>query len=446
MSVCLLVQLPSQPSVWPDSPTLESCPQSVTHSWRRSARRHHEAYPDSRRLVLRSRVPRPQSAARDLWRSPRPAGHLGPAKKTAVCSGCGTRYRTFYDHTTRRVRDTDAAGWRLYLAYEQRRVSCTHCRGVKVERLDWLAQNPRYTQRFAQQVGTLCRDMSNKAVAQLLHLHEHTVKDLDTQYMRRWLAKTPQPAPQVIGVDELSIKKGHTYRIVVSDLERGRPIWVGGQGRTAADLDRFFLALGPQKTARIRLAVMDMWKAFRNSVQAHAPQAQILFDKFHILRHLADAMDQVRRAEYKRVATKDRAFIKGQRYTLLSHRANLTLAGRRSLRKLLRANKRLATAYLLKEEFGQLWAYRRKGWARQFFTRWQEQLKWQRLRPFEKFAALIERHWNGIAAYCTPRNKVKLGFVEGLNNKIRVIQRRAYGYRDEEYLRLKILTAFLPRK
>ena len=96
---------------------------------------------------------------------------------------------------------------------------------------------------------------------------------------------------------------------------------------------------------------MDMWKAFRNSVQTHAPQAQILFDKFHILRHLAAAMDQVRRAEYTRVATKDRAFIKGQRYTLLSHRANLTLAGRRSLRKLLRAN-----AYLLTEEFGQLWA------------------------------------------------------------------------------------------
>lgn len=254
-----------------------------------------------------------QPTARDGWRSPRPARHPGPAKKTAVCSGCGTRHRTFYDRTTRRVRDTDAAGWRLYLSFEQRRVACSRCQGVKVERLDWLAQNPRYTQRFAQQVGTLCRDMSNKAVAQLLPLHEHTVKDLDGQYMRAWLATTPQPAPEVIGVDELSIKKGHTSRIVVSDLERGRPIGVGGQGRTEADLDRFFTDLGPKKTARIRLAVMDRWKAFRHSVQAHAPQAQILFDKFHVLRHLSDAMDPVRRAEYKRGAAKDRAFIKGQR-------------------------------------------------------------------------------------------------------------------------------------
>jgi len=172
-------------------------------------------------------------------------------------------------------------------------------------------------------------------------------------------------------------------------------------------------------------------QAFRNSVQAHAPQAQALFDKFDILRHLAEAMDQVRRAESKRGAAKDRA--------------HLTLAGRLSLRKLLRANTRVATASLLKEEFGQLWAYRREGVARQFFTRWHEQLTWQRFRPVEKFAALIERHGAGIAADCHPRNKVTLGFVEGLNSKIRVIQRRAYGYRDEDYLRLKILTAFLLR-
>lgn len=148
-----------------------------------------------------------------------------------------------------------------------------------------------------------------------------------------------------------------------------------------------------------------MWKAFRNSVQIHAPQAQLLFDKFHILRHLADAMDQVRRAEYKRVAAKDRAFIKGHRYTLLSYRTTLTWASRRSLRKLLRANKRLATTYLLKEEFGQRWSYRRDGWARQFFIRWREQLKWQRLKPFEQFATLIEKHWNGIVVYCHPRTR-----------------------------------------
>jgi len=115
------------------------------------------------------------------------------------------------------------------------------------------------------------------------------------------------------------------------------------------------------------------------------------------------------------------------------------------LKTLLAANKRINTAYLLKENFGQLWDYNSEAWARKFFENWRASLKWQRLKSYEKFAEMIDEHWSGIAAYCTPENKVALGFVEGLNNKIRVIQRRAYGLRDEEYLRLKILTCTLPR-
>lgn len=312
-----------------------------------------------------------------------------------------------------------------------------------MERLDWLAANPRYTHRLAGQVGRLCQEMTNKAVAAALHLHEHTVKELDKQYMRQELAGHPAPGPRVIGVDELSIRRGHTYRIIVSDVERGRVIWVGGEGRREADLDLFFTELGEKKASRIEAAVIDMWKPFRLSLNKHASQAKIIYDKFHVLGHLSRAMDEVRRQEYKRVSAKDRVFIKGQRYTLLSHRENLSREGKESLKKLLRANRRLQTAYLLKEEFSQLWEYRNEAWARKFFERWKEQLKWQRLKPFEKFAAMIERHWEGIISYCNPAHKVKLGFVEGVNNKVRVIQRRAYGYRDEEYLKLKILTAFL---
>jgi transposase len=152
----------------------------------------------------------------------------------------------------------------------------------------------------------------------------------------------------------------------------------------------------------------------------------------------------VRKSEYRRLADRDRRYIKGQKYTLLSRWESLTLDGRRALKALLAANKRLNTAYLLKESFGQLWSYEREGWARRFFENWRSSLKWQRLGPYEKFAAMIDRHWDGIAPYCRPENKVSLGFVEGLNNKIRVIQRRGYGLPDENYLRLKILTCMLP--
>lgn len=325
-------------------------------------------------------------------------------------------------------------------------MDCTICGKVKQERLDWLADNPFYTKRFAFFVGRRCRAQTITDVAQETHLNWKTVKELEKQYMREQLRRVGTPAAEVIGIDELSIRKGHSYRIVVSDLLRRRPIWFGGKDRSEASMDEFFQWLGPQKGRKIRLAVMDMWKAFRNSTlkAGHAPQASILFDKFHVMSHLGEALDQVRKSEYARLSGKDRRFIKGQKYTLLSRRANLTTTGRRSLKTLLKVNKRLNTAYILKETFGQLWHYQREVWARRFFDNWRDALKWQRIRPYEKFTAMIERHWDGIAAFCRPENKVALGFVEGLNNKIRVIQRRAYGLRDEEYLRLKILTCMLP--
>lgn len=318
---------------------------------------------------------------------------------------------------------------------------------MKTEQIEWLSANPLYTQRFAFFVGRQCRETPVKEVAEELRLNWHTVKELDKQYMNEQLVRAGDPVPKVIGIDEIAIAKGHQYRIVVSDLERGRPIWFGGKDRSEESLDQFYAWLGPVKCGKIRLVVMDMWKAFRNSThrKGNAPQSTILYDKFHILKHLGEALDKVRKQEYARLSGKDRRFIKGQKYTLLSHWANLTMKGRNSLGLLFNANKRLNTAYLLKESFDQLWTYQSPGWARRAFENWREGLRWQRLKPFQKFAQMIENHWDGIEAYCHEENRVPLGFVEGLNNKIRVIQRRAYGYRDEDYLRLKILTSMLPK-
>jgi transposase len=336
---------------------------------------------------------------------------------------------------------------RVYLAFFIRRVWCWRCCGVKTERLDWIADNPFYSKRFAYFVGRRCRDSTIKAVAEELHLDWHTVKELDKQYMTEQLRRVGAPSPRAIGIDEISIGQGHSYRIVVSDLIRGRPIWFGGKDRSEASMDAFYAWLGPDKARKIRVAVMDMWKAFRNSTlkEGHAPQAKIVYDKFHVLRHLQDALDAVRKSEYARLTGPGRRFIKGQKYALLSRWKNLSLKGRQGLKLLFHANKRLHTAYLLKESFEQLWTYRTPGGARRFFENWRDALKWQRLKPYEKFAALIEKHWDGIVTYCDPDNKVALGFVEGINNKIRKIQSHAYGLRDEDYLRLKILTCTLPR-
>ena len=332
----------------------------------------------------------------------------------------------------------------MYLALNVRRVHCKSCGAVKRERLEFISDNPFYSKRFAYWVGRRCREMTVKAVADECHLDWHTVKELDKQYMAEQVRRAGQAKPQRIGIDEVSIRKRHTYRIVVSDLDKHRPIWFGGVDRSQASMDMFYAFLGKKQARKLKLAVMDMWKPFRHSTEHHAPQAAIVFDKFHVLRHLSEALDTVRKQEYGRLKGKDRTFIKGQKYALLSNAENVTGDAKTNLKKLLRANKRLNTAYLLKESFTQLWDYRNDTWARKFFENWRAQLKWQRLEPYEKFAAMIDKHWNGIAAYCPPDNKVALGYVEGLNNKIRVLQRRAYGLRDEEYLKLKILTCALP--
>jgi transposase len=344
----------------------------------------------------------------------------------------------------RRARDLDCGSRSVFVEFEFRRVNCPRC-GVKRERLDWLATNPRYTRRFVVAVGRRCRTATLKDVAHEMDLHWSTVKDVDKLYRSEQLIKAGPSEPEAIGIDEISIGPGHTYRIVVSDLLRKRAIWFGGTDRSEASMDLFFQSIPLEKRQKIRLVVMDMWKAFRNSTTRWIPQARIVFDKFHILRHLGEALDKVRKNEYYRLQGEDRRFIKGQKYTLLTNRDNLSQEGRASLALLFKANRRLNKAYLLKEQFGQLWDYQQPIEARDFFVRWKSALRWQRLAPFRKFAAMIDHHWAGIVSYCQVENKVPLGFVEGFNNKIRTLQRRAYGFQDEDYLCLKILTCMLPK-
>jgi transposase len=352
-------------------------------------------------------------------------------------------HRSFYDRKVRRVRDLPSGASRIFLEMEIRRVECKSCQMVKQEKFNFLADIPFYTRRFGYYVGRRCATSTIQAVALELRLDWHAVKELEKQYMREKLRRAGKLNPKVIGIDEISIRKGHTYRIVVSDLEKRRAIWFGGIDRSEESMERFYKELGPTRCARIRLAVMDMWKAFENVTQDYT-DADILFDHFHVKAKLNEALDKVRKSEYHRVAGDGRRFIKGQKYTLLSNRENLSLDGKRSLKALLAANKRLNTAYVLKESFDRLWGFSYEGSARKFFDNWKDSLKWQRLPQFEKFARMVDAHWEGIAAAFKPENKVPLGFVEGLNNKIRVIQRRAYGLRDEEYLRLKVLTCMLP--
>src|ERR1035441_2452732 len=210
---------------------------------------------------------------------------LGRRQKKTACGICGRWHRSFYDQKPRLVRDLSCGEHRIYLELFVRRVGCRSCGKVKSERLTWLADNPFYTKRFAWLVGRRCRAATIKDVARDLGLHWETVKELEKQYMREQLRRAGRPAPKVIGIDEISIGRGHNYRIVVSDLLRRRPIWFGGKDNSEESLELFFQEWGEKKTRGIYLAVMDMWKPFRNATLKHVPEASILFDKFHVVSH-----------------------------------------------------------------------------------------------------------------------------------------------------------------
>lgn len=362
-----------------------------------------------------------------------------------ICPECGEP-RPRYDAIERRWRHLDTCQYQTILIATVPRIKCDE-HGVKQVRVPWSEERSRFTALFEALVIDWLQATENiAAVAKGMRLSWEEVAGIRSRAVARGMKRRGRAAlPASVGVDETSITRGHEYITVVNALSEARVLDVIDE-RKEESLSTFWSQYSSEELAHVETVAMDMWPPYIASTRKHLSIAdeKIVFDKFHIMKHLGEALDEVRKSEYGRLKGRDRTYIKGQKYTLLSHRENLTLKGRQALDKLLAANKRLHIAYLLKESFGQLWDYEKEGWARKFFENWKASLKWQRLGPYEKFARMIENHWEGIAAYCKPENKVPLGFVEGLNNKIRVLQRRAYGLRDEEYLRLKILTCMLP--
>src|SRR5690349_18379657 len=230
----------------------------------------------------------------------------------------------WYDRKQRHVRDLSCGDTRIFLELEVRRIDCRYCGKVKRERLDFLADNPLYTKRFAYYVGRRCRSATIKDVAAELKLDWHTVKALDQQYMEAQLKRAGTPGPGVIGIDEIAIRKGHTYRIVVSDLVRGRPIWFGGKDRSEASMGEFYAWLGEKE--RAHSACGDGHVEAVSAGDGGAGAAGRDFVR-QVPRDAAsgEALDHVRKSEYGRLAGRDRRYIKGQKYTLLSRKENLTL-------------------------------------------------------------------------------------------------------------------------
>ncbi|NJK31477.1 MAG: ISL3 family transposase [Deltaproteobacteria bacterium] len=238
-----------------------------------------------------------------------------------------------------------------------------------------------------------------------------------------------------MGVDEIYLGKKIKFVTVVSNLETGEPIWFGNERRKQT-LDEFFRSqLSSAQRNRITVACMDMWEPFRQSVNEWAKRCAIVYDKFHIMQHANQAVDEVRRAEFFRKGKTSRELVKGKRWLLLSRWVNLSSNKKQMLNELFRVNRKMMKAYLLKESLDRLWTYTYEGAMLRYLQTWIDQLRWQRLAPFQKLAKMLLDHLEGILNYC--RVKPPLGVVEAVNGNIKMLVRRGRGYKNLTYLLLK---------
>jgi len=351
-----------------------------------------------------------------------------------ICSGCGRKLENAHDVREREVRDLPCMEFRTTVVIEVYRVCCPGC-GIKTEKVPQLPSKAPFSKRFEDAVGEACESAAARQVARRFGMPASTVRAIDLRYLERWAAARRKPALTLMGVDEIHLGKRQKFITVVSNLESGEPVWFGRE-RKKETLDEFFQTeLSAGQRMRISAACVDMWEPFRLSIEQWAPRCRIVYDKFHIMQHANQAIDEVRRAEFFRKGGQWRGLVKGKRWLLLTRWVNLSSGKRQELNSLFALNRKLFKAYVLKESLDRLWNYRYEGAMLNYLQRWMSQLRWQRLRPFEKLADMLLNHLEGILNYC--RTKVPLGMVEAINGNIKSLLRRGRGYKNLRYLLLK---------
>lgn len=334
----------------------------------------------------------------------------------------------------RAVRDLPWGAYTTTVFVELYRVRCPDC-GPKMEKVEPVPGKAPFSKRFEDAVGLACESAAARRVAKQFGLAESTVRAIDLRYLERWNKARRMPALKQMGVDELFLGKRQKFWTVVSNLETGEPVWMGAE-RKQETLDGFFRTeLSRGQRSRIEAVCVDMWAAFANSVRKWAPNSVIVYDRFHVMQHANQAVDEVRRAEFFRRGGHQRAVVKGKRWLLLTRWVNLTAAKRQMLNELFSLNRRLMKAYLMKESLEQLWQQPNEHAARTYLWKWIEQLRWQRLPAFQKFAKLLVTHMDGLLNYYKVR--VRFGVVEAINGNLRMLLRRGRGYKNVRYLLLK---------
>jgi transposase len=360
-----------------------------------------------------------------------------------LCHECARAGRVHSSGHRKFVRDLNMASAEMTLQVSYRRVWCDHCNASRMERLSFCDVSKRITHRLGRYVYDLCKIMTISEVARHLNLDPKTVKDIDLNYLQQEFGQTDYSGLALLAVDEISLSSGQDgYMTVVLDYATGRVVWMG-EGRKAETLDKFFAGMTEEQKQGIQAVAMDMWEAFVNSVKGNCPKAKIVFDFFHVVKAYGEVIDEVRREEYKKADEPQRDFIKGSRYLLLANRRNLDRKGRVRLKQLLEVNERLSSVYILKDALKDIFRYRRRSWAKKALDHWCDMAAEIDHPMMRRFIGRMRFFEYGILNHCDyPIGTSKL---EGVNNKIKVIKRKAYGFHDPDYFALKVKQA-LPGK
>lgn len=356
------------------------------------------------------------------------------------CNSCGEVCFSVHDYMTREIRDLSCFEYSTVIQLGLRRVNCSSC-GIKTEKVPWLSPYARMTNRMRIYIENLCRILPISHVAKHLKLHWSTVKEIDKRRLIKDIPATDYSQIKELMMDEFALHKGHRYATVVADAKTLQVLWIG-EGRSRKSIAPFFEEVG-KYCKNIEVVAMDMNTAFDLEVKAHCPNAEVVYDLFHVVAKFGrDVIDRVRvdRANELKEDKKARRCVKQGRWLLLRNRSNLKEGQDIKLTELLEANKPLSVVYLLKEELKQIWycqsfreAYRR-------WKSWYKQVNESEIEALKKFARNLKPYFRGIIA--SAKFPFGTNALEGMNNKIKVIKRMAYGYRDSEYFFLKIKDAF----
>ena len=355
-----------------------------------------------------------------------------------ICHACGVP-GAIHAHTRKFIRDLSFGGFTMLLQVEHRKIRCHRCYKVRVEGLEFVDAGARVTRRLAAYAAQLCEaGLSVEAVARHLDLDPKTVKAIDQAALKAEFGQTIYEGLQRLAIDEIAVKKGHNYMTVVLDYDTGRVVWMG-EGRQSATIDKFFEAMPTEVREGIEAVAIDMWEPYINAVKRWCPQADVVFDLFHVVKAFNKVIDDIRNEEFRKASADLRELLKGSKYLFLKNWGNLKREGRVQLEEILALNARLNITYWLKDLLAHIWDYYYPGWAMKMLAEWCEVARQDGHPALVKFAEMLERHRYGIISHC--KHQIHTSKLEGVNNKIKVVKRIAYGFHDLEYFALKVKQA-----